>query len=178
MNTSISEKEFAVISEISNSNLPNQRIIARKLGISLGLTNLIINRLVKMGYVKVKQLDRRKIQYILTPKGFSEKTKKSYNYALRTINTLTVIREKIQNLVIDKYKTGVRDFLIVGDNELADLAEISLKKISVPNVSYLREMKNGKVSNENKFVLYTTNNKANGNSINLISYLAEVGLKI
>ncbi len=40
---------------------------------------------IKKGYVKALQLNRRKIQYMLTPKGFSEKAKKSYSYTVRTI---------------------------------------------------------------------------------------------
>ena len=45
----ISEKEFAVIREISINRFPNQRTIATKTGFSLGLTNLIIKKLVKTG---------------------------------------------------------------------------------------------------------------------------------
>jgi len=177
MNDSITEKEYAIISELSSNNSSNQRGIAKKLGISLGLTNLIIKRLAKTGYIKVKQLNSRQINYVLTPKGFSEKAKKSYNYILRTIDTLTLIREKIQELVIAEYKTGVKDFTVVGDNELADLVEISLKKLPFPDVNYVRELKNGKGHNGSTIVL-NTKNKNEKNSINLIHYLAEQGIYI
>ena len=86
MPSKVSEKEFAVINEISNNHLPDQRTIADRAGISLGMTNLIIKRLIGKGYIKAKQLDKRKIQYLITPKGFSEKANKSYNFALKTIN--------------------------------------------------------------------------------------------
>lgn len=177
MERSITEKEFAIISELSSNNSSNQRTVSKKLGISLGLTNLIIKRLVKMGYIKAKQLNRRKIQYILTPKGFSEKAKKSYNYTIRTINTLTLIRKKIQNLAMSKYKTGIKNFMVVGDNELADLTEMSLKKLPVSDAKYSRELKANKVSDAPTLV-FNTKNKNDKNSINLISYLAEEGLNI
>ncbi|MBI5574323.1 MAG: winged helix-turn-helix transcriptional regulator [Elusimicrobia bacterium] len=180
MESSITEKEFAVITELSNNHLPNQRTIAKKLGISLGLTNLIIKRLAKTGYIKIKQLNRRQIRYVLTPKGFSEKARKSYNYTLRTINNLTLMREKIQNLAIAKYKTGIRNFIIVGDNELADITEISLKKLPMPDIKYTRELKNGKEIDSFTLILNTKNKngKSGKNLVNLISYLTESGLNI
>lgn len=179
INTSISEKEFAVITEISNNHLPDQRTIARKLGISLGLTNLIIKRLVKTGYVKIKQLNQRKIQYLLTPKGFTEKAEKSYNYTLKTINILTSLREKIQKLIMEKYKSGIRDFLIVGNDELADLTEITLRKLSLPDVKYSREIKHGNSETNNSVLVFdTSENKINGNAVNLISYLSKEGTRI
>lgn len=180
METTISEREFAIISEIAISNSSSQRTIAKKLDISLGLTNLIIKRLAKMGYVKIRQINRRNIQYLLTPKGFSEKARKSYNYTLRTINSLTLMREKIQNLAIAKYKSGIRNFIIMGDNELADITEISLKKLSLNDIKYSRELKNGREPDASTLILNTKNQngKSGNNLVNLISYLTKSGLNI
>ncbi|OGS32930.1 MAG: hypothetical protein A2474_07155 [Elusimicrobia bacterium RIFOXYC2_FULL_34_12] len=176
MINNISEKEFAVIEALSSNHSYSQRLIAKKIGISLGLTNLIINRLAQTGYIKVKQLNRHKIQYILTPKGFSEKAKKSYNYTLRTINVLSSVVTKIQSLIIEKYKSGIRNFIIVGDNELADLTEIAIKKIKITDIRYSRELTNGKVSAGETFLFYNTKSKTNGNYTNLILFLSETGI--
>jgi len=132
------EKEFAVIREISNNYLPDQRTIARKVGISLGITNLIIKRLVRTGYIKIKQLNRKKIQYILTPKGFSEKAKKSYNYTLKTIKQLRAIREGIQELILKEYRNGKTEFIIEGEDDLADITELAFKNLSHLNLKYSR----------------------------------------
>ena len=89
MNSSIiGERELKIIEEISQDKNLTQRKISHRLGLSLGMTNIILKRLVSKGYIKVKGLDRRKVQYILTPKGFTEKTKKSYRYFLKTIYSL------------------------------------------------------------------------------------------
>ena len=47
----VSEKEFAVIQEIHKNEMPDQRMIAHKTGISLGMTNMIIQRLIERGYI-------------------------------------------------------------------------------------------------------------------------------
>ncbi len=85
MNSSgIGERELKIIEEISREKNLTQRKISHKLGLSLGMTNLVLKRLANKGYIKVKGLNRRKVQYILTPKGFAEKTKKSYRYYLNS----------------------------------------------------------------------------------------------
>lgn len=184
MKREISEKEFAVIREISNNELPDQRTIATKTGFSLGLTNLIIKRLVKTGYIKLKQLNRRKIQYILTPKGFTEKAKKSYKYTLKTINLFRVIKEKIQELITNYYHQGVKNFIIVGNNELAELAELAFSALKFENVSYSRINNNSlRLDKKNDCVYliasdgsFTLVKKSSRNRVDLIDYLANSGI--
>jgi DNA-binding MarR family transcriptional regulator len=132
----ISDKEFAVIREISNNHRPNQRIIAQKVGISLGLTNLIIKRLITKGYIKIKEVPPKTIQYMLTPKGFAEKARKSYFYTLRTIETMRTIKENIQEIIIKEYEQGGRDFIIYGKGELASFTEIALRDLNLNDIKY------------------------------------------
>ncbi|MEW6556130.1 MAG: winged helix-turn-helix transcriptional regulator [Elusimicrobiota bacterium] len=178
METTISDREFAIIQELANSASFNQRVVAKKLGISLGLTNLIIKRLTKTGYIKIKQINRRNIRYLLTPKGFSEKARKSYNYTLRTITILSHIRSTIQNLIFEKYNSGIKNFFIDGDNELADLTESAFKKLDIPDINYYRRIKNGKTTTAPFVILSTSENVFNKHCVNLISYLAEKGLNV
>ena len=136
--SSISEKEFEVIRSIEGNNHFNQRLIAQGAGISLGLANLIINRLVKKGYLKVRQLTPKKIQYILTPNGMMEKAKKSYSFTRRTINTMRDMKQRIQEAILKEYDQGVRKFAIKGKGELADLVEIAIRDLALGDISLLR----------------------------------------
>jgi len=130
----ITDKEFAVIREISNHQQPTQRHIAEKAGISLGLTNLIIKRLIKKGYIKIREVPPRTIMYMLTPKGLAEKTKKSYHFTLRTINSIRTIKENIQDLITREYAQGAREFTISGAGELAVLVEIVFRGLNLKNI--------------------------------------------
>src|SRR5699024_6416114 len=51
----------------------NQRVLAKKLGFSLGKTNYILKGLVEKGYIKVERFmasDQKAVyRYVLTPKG-------------------------------------------------------------------------------------------------------------
>ncbi len=174
------EKEFAVIREIANNHQPNQRLIARKLGISLGLTNLIIKRLINKGYVKISQLSARKIEYILTPQGFAEKAKKSYHYTLKTIMAIRNLKNRIQEIIISEYKNGKRKFAIQGNNELAILVEISLRHLNLEGLEYINAGSGG-LPNDNSFVILNTeentSENSNYNQVSMVQRLAELGVE-
>jgi len=171
----VSEKEFAVIHEISNNHLPDQRTIATRTGISLGLTNLIIKRLITKGYLKAKQLDKKKIQYILTPKGFAEKANKSYNFTLKTIGLLKSVRVRIQDLIEKKIKDGFTDFTICGLGDLADMTEMALKNLSKMNIN-CRIERSVQSNADNSVVVVATGKDRNEESVDLLKYLSETGV--
>lgn len=134
----ISEREFKIIQEIANNHHPSQRSIAQKLGISLGLTNLLIKKLSRKGYLKIDQLNRRNVQYILTPPGLKEKARKSYSYTLKAIDSLRQMKNDIQHLILKEYKRGRREFAILGSGEVADLTEIALRNLGLSEIIYYR----------------------------------------
>ncbi len=174
----MNEKEFAIIREIANNNnRSNQRLIAKKVGISLGLTNMIIKRLIKKGYLKVSQLNPRKIQYILTPEGFAEKTRRSYHYTLRTIKTLRNMQNKIQEIILSEYNSGKRKFAIQGDNDLAVLVEISLRSLNLENLEFI-STNNFALPDDNDYTILNTEENSLGTTgherINLIQRLTEL----
>lgn len=156
MNSSIiGEREFKIIEEISQDKNLTQRKISHRLGLSLGMTNIILKRLASKGYIKVKGLNRRKVQYILTPKGFTEKTKKSYRYLSKTIHSLQEMKKKIQRLVLMEYKKGKTHFVISGEGELADIVELSLKNLDNSGLEYRRVPKLEDINSSNAVVLLT-----------------------
>jgi len=154
MNSSIiGERELRIIEEISRDKNLTQRKISHRLGLSLGMTNIILKRLASKGYIKVKGLNRRKVQYILTPTGFAEKTKKSYRYFLKTIHSLQEMKRKIQRLILMEYKKGKTHFVILGEGELADIVELSLKGLSKGELEYRRISRLEDINSNNAVVL-------------------------
>lgn len=169
------EKEFKIINEIDRDLNITQRGISKNSGMSLGMTNIILKKLINKGYVKVKQLNKKKVQYFLTPKGFTEKARKSYCYTLKTMEILKTMKLKIQAIVLKEYKKGQRKFVIWGKGELADLVEISLRDLEKQDLIYKKINKDDKVSLEYKdaIILFT---KASGfrdnKSIDIVSVLS------
>jgi len=178
----ISEKEFAIIQEISKNHLPHQRMISKKTGISLGLTNLIIKKLIRRGIVKSKQLNQHKVQYILTPKGFIEKARKSYSYTLKTFKVIRSVKENISQLIASYQQKGINNFIILGNDDLSEIIEDIFKTSDNPDIKYsVLSDYNLSLLKEGQGTLYlitesgtkSMNSITIHNSVNVVSHLSE-----
>jgi len=137
----VNEKELKVIEEISRETQLTQRELSRRTKLSLGAVNIILKRLMRRGMIKTRNLNPRKIEYIITPKGFTEKTQKTYNYVLKTMNLVKLIREEIAKIVLEEYNRGQKKFLILGNDDLADIIELALKGFDYTRISDIRKIK-------------------------------------
>ncbi len=166
--------EFKIIFEIDKNLNTTQRKISRQIGLSLGMTNLVIRKLIAKGYIKVKGLDRRRVQYILTPRGFAEKVKKTHRYLLGTIETLREVKEKIQDTILEYYEKGEKNFIILGKGELADVIEISLRDMGKKDLRYSRARTPGEINNKNSIILLADRNieKRNNRCINILETIS------
>lgn len=130
----LNEREFELINIIGTEIANNQRDLSRQMKLSLGMTNLIIRRLVSKGYIRIRQLNKRKVEYILTPKGFAEKMRKSVHYTVKTIRSVGLLKERIKEILSQLYAQGHRHFWAVGSSDLAVLIEMVLKEAAWPDV--------------------------------------------
>ena len=124
----LNEREFELVNIVGGQLAVNQRDLSRQMNLSLGMTNMLLRRLVAKGHIRIKQLNQRKVQYILTPKGFTEKMRKSVRYTLKTINSISLIKNKLRNILLPFYDQGVREFGICGVSDFALLIEMVIKE--------------------------------------------------
>jgi len=120
-----------ILESIEKEPVITQRDLSYKLDIALGLTNAYIKRLCKKGYIKVKNLSGKKIKYILTVKGFTEKAKLTYRYMHHSFEQIKEIKSAIEKNYQKMLQDNVRKILIWGDGELAELCFITLSRLPV-----------------------------------------------
>ena len=80
--------QFDVLRKVTKNPAASQRELASDLGFSLGKLNYCVKALQKKGLVKIKNFQNQKnklsyIQYVITPKGISERTKLTLNFMKR-----------------------------------------------------------------------------------------------
>jgi predicted transcriptional regulator len=173
----LNEREFELINIIGADLGSNQRDLSRQLDLSLGLTNMLIKRMIAKGYIRIRQLNKRKVQYILTPKGFSEKMRKSVKYTLKTINSIGLIKERIRNVIMKLHSQGERNFIVLGRSDFALLIEMSLKDANLRDyrITYVDRLPLGKI--EGTLLIckegVDLNPGYSGNAVDLIHDLAE-----
>ena len=141
---SLDEREFELVNIIGPDLAATQRDISRHLDLSLGTVNILIRRLIAKGYIRMKHLDKRRVEYILTPKGFAEKMRQSVKYTLKTINSITLIKNRVKEVVNELYGAGHRRFFILGHSDFGVLVEMVLHeaKWQDSSVGYIAEIPN------------------------------------
>lgn len=116
-----------ILDELSRESRVTQRTLSDKLDIALGLVNAYIKRLTKKGYIKITTIPKNRVKYILTPKGFAEKIRLTYEYMDYSLNYFKDIRERIDSVYRQMITSGVKDIIIWGDGEVAELSYISMR---------------------------------------------------
>ena len=81
----LKEETLGIIKEIESNPSLNQRLLSQKLNISLGKTNYLLKELAKKGIVKIASFSKnpkktKKLKYILTPKGITQKMKLTHYF--------------------------------------------------------------------------------------------------
>ena len=168
----INDKELKIIEEISKSKNLTQRELSSRVDLSLGAVNIILKRLIKRGFVKTKSLTPKKIEYILTPKGLTEKAKKSYNYFLKTINLVKLVKDEIAKVVLEEFNRGQKKFIVFGSDDLADIIELALKGFDYRRVESAKDL-----NDKDSLILIGRSNIKLGNgyrSINLGERLYDI----
>lgn len=172
----LNEREFELVNIIGRELGSNQRDLSNQMNLSLGQTNMLIRRLVAKGYIRISQLNKRKVQYLLTPKGLSEKFRKSIKYTLNTINSIGLINNRLESVVKDLYSQGVRDFDILGESDLVILIEMVFRNLGYTDISF-QKLSSLEQRREGATVLIATEQyfsaENNNGHINLIEELAK-----
>ena len=96
------ESQFNALRELAKDGKLSQRDLSKKMGLSLGKVNYLVNALVKKGYIKAQRFknSRNKIgyMYILAPKGINQKITQTYYFLQRKIEEFDTLKEEIEAL--------------------------------------------------------------------------------
>jgi len=130
MNTE-SYRELKVLDELSNNESSTQRHLAKKMGVALGLTNLMIRRCVKKGYVKVVNVQKNRIQYLLTPQGIAEKSRLTYEYLEYSLHLYQGVRQVLRKTLEQVAASGGKNIVFLGPGEIAEISYLTMKELGL-----------------------------------------------
>ena len=114
-------------------HIVSQRSLAQDLGIALGLTNLLVRRLVRIGWVRAIHIKPNRVRYLLTPAGLAQKTRMSRAYFESSVQFYRQTRDRIQQQ-FSALSTGWPDdtagvakrIVFYGAGEVAEIGYICL----------------------------------------------------
>ena len=120
------KKHLDTLLEIKDNPSLSQRSLSRKLNISLGLTNAILQNLIHRGWIKAQKMTGRKILYLITPQGMARVTNLVYDRFRETQHYYQYTKELLTSYLTDLYAKGKRRAAIYGINQLAEITYLSL----------------------------------------------------
>ncbi|MBI5565820.1 MAG: winged helix-turn-helix transcriptional regulator [Chloroflexi bacterium] len=129
------EHELRILQEIERNPATTQATLASQLGVAVGSVNFVIKRLIGKGYIHVKQLERRRLKYIITPKGIalrSKLTMDSLQYSMRLYRETRVRAKELLNAV---QQAGYAQVAIRGESELAEIVALTCLELKIEVVS-------------------------------------------
>jgi DNA-binding MarR family transcriptional regulator len=119
------EHELRLLEEIARKPDTTQADLAARLGIAVGSVNWYLKRLVKKGYVTVTQLQRRRLRYLITPRGMAERAQLTYQYMQASLHVYRQVRQEAQRLLEAAQEAGYEAIRIQGDNDTADICYLT-----------------------------------------------------
>ena len=127
------QRDLEILTAIEEGRPLTQRDLAQRLGVALGLTNLYLKRLATRGCIKVvefprKPAARKRLRYLLTPRGIAEKTRLTYEHMAHALALYRRARQTLRVHLASLADRGVKRVALYGAGEAAEIAYLTLKE--------------------------------------------------
>lgn len=116
---------LGILNAIEFSDQPTQRSLANRLGIALGLTNAVIKRCIRKGYLKVQEAPAKRYAYYITPRGFQEKSRLTAQYLFASLDFFRKAKGEYSAIADYCEERGWMNTVLIGATELAEIAYLS-----------------------------------------------------
>ena len=118
--------ELEVLKHVEQTPRLNNRMAARKLGVSVKLAHVILNKMVAKGMLHVKKEHTRRWDYFLTPHGITEKTRLTYEFLEFSFQFYREARRRSAQLCRDLSESGVKQIAFLGTGEMAEIVYLGV----------------------------------------------------
>ena len=125
MMNSQSEQNLRILEQIEQNPDTTQADLAARLGVAVGSVNWYLKRLVNKGYIKVRQMQRRRLRYLITPQGVAEKARLTYEYMDFSLRVYRELRAEAQRLLSKVQAAGYSEVYIDGDGDVAEICRLT-----------------------------------------------------
>jgi DNA-binding MarR family transcriptional regulator len=130
------ERDLEILTAIGEGRPLTQRLLAQRLGVALGLANLYLKRLASKGLIKISEFPqkpsaRKRLRYVLTPKGLLEKSRLTYEYMSYSLGIYRRTRETLREALGDLHSRGLKRIAFYRSGEAAELAYVTLKEFGL-----------------------------------------------
>ena len=119
--SSDTDKGYILMHEIETHKEISQRELSQKTGLSLGTVNLLLQKMIKQGLVKMENIPTNRVIYMLTPAGMAEKAVKTVRYIRNHYQVIQETIDMIQQKLAQFHQQYDVIYVCEPENELATL---------------------------------------------------------
>ena len=123
--------DLQILNHIDENPDTTQADLAMQLGVAVGSVNWYVKRLINKGHIKVTQMERRRLRYLLTPKGVAEKARLTKEFMQMSLYWYRVTREASKEFLAEVKQAGYDTVCIEGDGDLAEIVYLTCLEAQV-----------------------------------------------
>lgn len=132
-------RDMQLLHEIAQTPYATQRDLAKRIGVALGLTNLMLRRLSVKGFVKVIDEKVSKIRYLITPQGNLEKNRLTVEFIRYSLHLYGGVRRFLREQLSILAQADNRRIVLCGTDELAEIACLTIQEMGLELVGVMEE---------------------------------------
>lgn len=123
--------DYKILKTIEQKSDISQRLISKQTGLNVASVNFALKRLVQRGYIKVTNMNKKRIMYHLTPIGISQKATLAYNFFIHNYHLFSDIRGIVSLRFEEHSNLEGKNIAIFGLNEISEIVYFCMKKKGV-----------------------------------------------
>jgi len=132
-------RDLQLLEELGKNPIISQRELSHKFGIALGVTNACLKRMARKGWIRIRDLNPRKIGYYLTPKGVIEKARLTLNLISFRVQHYAELKKIIGNRLLEMQNKGLKRLVFYGVSDEMEVAYITLQGVNLKLVGIVED---------------------------------------
>ncbi len=119
------EHHLQLLETIEQNPQVTQANLADQLGVAVGTVNWYLKRLIRKGYIKVQRMQRKRLLYLITPRGIMEKSRLGVEYMQASLEVYRRTRGEARLYLEQARQAGYGQIFIDGEGDLADICRLT-----------------------------------------------------
>ena len=119
------ENDLRILEVLEREPNTTQASLASQLGVAVGSVNWYLKRLVRKGYVKAMQMERRRLKYFVTPQGLALKARLTSQYLEASLQVYKELRREAARALASVRAAGFDTIVAEGDGEAMEIMRLT-----------------------------------------------------
>jgi DNA-binding PadR family transcriptional regulator len=132
-------RDLRFLEELERNPIVSQRELSHKFNIALGVTNACLRRMARNGWIRIRDLNPRKIGYHLTPKGMVEKARLTIHLISFRVQHYSELKKVIANKLLEMQHDGRQRIVFYGVSDEMEVAYITLQGVNLKLVGIVED---------------------------------------